>query len=365
MTVSDGDDHEYYRDILKKIKHIEGTRRVNFVVIVIWCFSSAALCFSPRLCAAPISWVYLRPARLSAILRELSQHREVRRLPTENTVFMKFANRILLFALVAVAALPIGTAAAASLEAPEELGLHQLANNIYISPEMSGEQIEQAVALVDQARERVRQFYGEPLARPKIVICATHECYCEFGAVGLGFTDGKNLVISPQGLRVTIIAHELAHVEFTARVGSFAKVLQDVPQWFDEGQAVMISMAEEFSETAWREATADGRNAPPLTALAAMDDWTRLTGAGGEHMQFTYGTAHQEVGRWFEQAGTTGLQALPQALHNGETFAAAYARIGAKQGFADASVPADRQASAERLPILPGVLSWNFIRAAW
>lgn len=278
---------------------------------------------------------------------------------------MKLARRILLFALAAVAALPIRAASAASLETPEELGLRQLADSIYVSPEMSGEQIEQAVALVDQARERVRQFYGEPLARPKIVICATTECYCEFGAVGLGFTDGHNLVISPQGLRVPIIAHELAHVEFTARVGSFAQVLQDVPQWFDEGQAVLISMAEEFSETAWREATADGRHAPPLTALVAMDDWTRLTGAGGEHMQFTYGTAHREVGRWFDQAGTTGLQALPQALRNGETFAAAYARIGGPRNAADTVVPADRQSAAERLPVLPGVPADDFRRAAW
>lgn len=278
---------------------------------------------------------------------------------------MQLARRILLVALAAVAALPIGSASAASLEAPEELGLRQLADNIYLSPEMSGEQIEQAVALVDQARERVRQFYGELLARPKIVICATTECYCEFGAVGLGFTDGRHLVISPQGLRVPIIAHELAHVEFTARVGSFAKVLQDVPQWFDEGQAVLISMAEEFSEIAWREATADGRNAPPLTALAAMDDWTRLTGAGGEYMQFTYGTARHEVGRWFDQAGPTGLQSLSEALRNGETFAAAYARIGAKREVADTVVPADRQAGAERLPAQPGVPADGFIRAAW
>jgi hypothetical protein len=278
---------------------------------------------------------------------------------------MKLASRILVIALATIAALPIRTALAASLEAPEELGLRHLADNIYVSPEMPDDKIERVTALVAQARERVKQFYGEPLAHPKIVICATQECYCEFGAVGLGFTDGSNLVISPQGLRVPIIAHELAHVEFTTRVGGFAKVLQDVPQWFDEGQAVLISMAEEFSEIAWREATADGRDAPPLSALTAMDDWNRLTGSAGEYMQFTYGTAHHEVSRWFDQVGPSGLQGLSQALRNGETFAEAYARIGAKRDFANASESADREALVEHTPALPVIPSGNFLRAAW
>jgi hypothetical protein len=276
---------------------------------------------------------------------------------------MQPANRIRLFLLSALALLSIGTASAASLATPEQSGLLQVAENIYVSPEMPRAQVEQALSLVHQARQRVAQFYGDLRARPNIVLCATTECYCEFGAVGLGFTDGSHLVIAPQGLRVPIIVHELAHVEFASRVGSFAKVLHDVPQWFDEGQAVLISQAEEFSEAAWREATGDGRNAPPLAALTAMDDWNRLTGANGEYMHFTYGTARHEVGHWFAVAGPSGLRALAEAMHQGATFADAYGQTGADRRLATA-LP-DRQAPAMSGPALPGAALGGLVRAAW
>lgn len=278
---------------------------------------------------------------------------------------MKTAKRIHLFILCAIAMLSTGAASAAALDAPEEAGLRQVAEHIYVSPEMSGDQVAQAITLVKLARQRVAQFYGEPLARPNILMCATADCYCDFGAVGLGFTDGNTVLISPQGRRVAIIAHELAHVEFAARVGSFAKVLADVPQWFDEGQAVLISQAEEFSEAAWHAATAGGRTAPPLTTLVAIDDWNRLTGAAGEAMQLTYGTARREVDRWFALAGPGGLPALAQALRQGETFADAYARIAVSQHLATALPAADRQTSPMPTAVVPGAPSGSLIRAAW
>lgn len=280
-------------------------------------------------------------------------------------IFVKPLNRIRLFLLGAAALLSISAASAASLEAPEESGLRQVADKIYVSHEMSPDQVERILELVKLARKQVAQFYGELLASPKIVFCATAECYCDFGAVGLGFTDGSNLVISPQGLRVAIVAHELAHVEFAARAGGFRKVLDEVPQWFDEGQAVLISQAEEFSDAAWREATANGRNAPPLSALGAMDDWNRLTGAQGEHMQFTYGTARREMERWVILAGPDGLRKLAQALHEGEQFEHAYARIGKNQDLATTIPSDDIQAIGTLKAASPGVARGVLIRAAW
>lgn len=278
---------------------------------------------------------------------------------------MKPANRFSLFLLGAIALLPIGAASAASLENPEESGLQQVAEKIYVSPEMPSDKVEQALALVKQARKQVERFYGELQASPKIMFCASAECYCEFGAVGLGFTDGNNLVISPQGMRVPIVAHELAHVEFAARAGGFEKVLRDVPQWFDEGQAVLISQAEEFSDAAWRDTTANGKDAPPLSSLATMGDWNRLTGTQGEYMQFTYGTARREVERWVGLAGPGGLQTLAQALRKGEKFANAYARIGENRHLATTFLSDDIQATGTLKTALPGVMRRGFTRATW
>ncbi len=271
----------------------------------------------------------------------------------------------IVIALWAASLLLVRAAAGASLESPEQAGLRQAGDHVFVDPDMPREQVESAIDLVDQARKRAGIFYGELVAHPKIVFCASSGCYREFGAVGLGYTDGRNLVISPYGRRVAIIAHELAHVEFAARIGGFAKVLKAIPQWFDEGQAVMVSMAEEFSEEAWMSATHDGKDAPDLDSLAAMNDWLRLTGAGGENMQLTYGTARHEVNRWFGRCGQSGFQALLAALYDGQAFAETYARMEA--GHAQPAMPshAERPASDD-FTVQPAGTSPDYLsRIAW
>jgi len=225
-----------------------------------------------------------------------------------------------------------GVTQAASLDMPADAGMRPLGDKVYIDPSIPDEQATAHLAMLEAARQRVMTFYGDLQSRPNIVFCGSNECFRQFGAFGLGFTDGANIVLSPEGQSVTIIAHELAHVELCARLGGFPKVLKAVPQWFDEGQAVMVSMAEEFSDHAWRHATEDGSKAPDLDALTSMDEWMRVTGARGENMQLTYGTARREVGRWFGHCGCPGLLALIRALQEGEPFAQAYARIEAEAG---------------------------------
>jgi hypothetical protein len=260
---------------------------------------------------------------------------------------MKMLSRFFLPAIVALAAFYAHAAQAASLGAPEAAGMQHAAEYLYVDPAMPSDQVTRAQELVEKARKRVELLYGELVARPKIIFCATTDCYRKFGAVGLGFTDGTNLVISAQGRRVAIIAHELSHIEFSARVGGFAKVLERVPQWFDEGQAVMVSMAEEFSEDAWKTSTENGKNAPQLNAIASMDDWIRLTGPTGENMQLTYGTAKREVSRWFKLSGKRGFQALLRALHNDEPFSEAYSRIEATYALARLADTSERQSAID------------------
>ncbi len=278
---------------------------------------------------------------------------------------MTLFSRYVLIALCAVAAFSARGAAGASLAAPEAAGMRHVGESVYVDPAMPGDQVEQARKLLEKARGRVGIFYGELLARPNVVFCSTTDCYRKFGAVGLGFSDGNNLVISPQGQRVAIIAHELAHAEFCARIGGFAKVLEQVPQWFDEGQAVMVSMAAEFSEDAWMAATDDGAQAPHLSALVAMDDWIRLTGANGENMQLTYGTAKQEVSRWFSRTGYSGFEALLQALRSNEPFADAYARIEATQVRMAVASSTERQPFVAVTTELESPKPSYFMHAAW
>ena len=228
------------------------------------------------------------------------------------------ATRFLLPLLCAVLVLfSHSSSAASSLDAPEEAGMLHIGKNVYVDPAMSQAQVELVSELLEKARKQTGVFYGELVAQPKVIFCATPDCYRAFGAVGLGFSDGNNLVISPQGQRVAIIAHELAHVEFSVRIGGFAKVLDHVPQWFDEGQAVMVS------------------------------------------------TAKHEVSRWFNRIGYSGFQALLLALQSNEPFAEAYARIEATHDPIVFANNNDPQSSITFATAPQATKPHYFIRAAW
>lgn len=234
------------------------------------------------------------------------------------------------FALFLVAAgSQLPAARANGLSAPAEHGMIQIAQNIYVEPGIPAVARPKALELVKGAQGRAALFYGELTATPNIVFCATVHCYRKFGAVGLGFTDGRNVVISPSGARVAIVAHELSHVELAARLGGLHQLMAKVPQWFDEGNAVMVSMAEEFSERAWLDATGHGEDAPRIYDLESVDDWNRITGNQGSRMQHSYGTARHEVARWFDKVGRDGFLRLVDALVQNESFYLAYGRIEA------------------------------------
>ncbi|NTV12208.1 MAG: hypothetical protein HGA47_15795 [Zoogloea sp.] len=213
------------------------------------------------------------------------------------------------------------------LDVPERAGMKYAGDYIFVDPSLAPERQAAIPAMVYAARERVERLYGSLQARPNLVFCGSDECFRYFGGMGLGFSNGRHLVIAPRGRRVAIVAHELAHVELAVRLGGFAQLLESVPQWFDEGQAVMVSGAEEYSEEAWLAATRNGRDAPDLSSLESVASWNRLTGSDGEHMQITYGTAKREVERWFAVAGGAGFLQLVHALADGEDFSDAYRRI--------------------------------------
>lgn len=240
-----------------------------------------------------------------------------------------FARRLSLALFLVAMGSQLPFVQANGLSAPAEHGMIQVAQNIYIEPIIPSEALPTVLDLVKGARERATLFYGELTATPNIVFCATAHCYRKFGAIGLGFSDGRNVVISSSGARVAILAHELSHVELAVRLGGLHQVTAKVPQWFDEGSAVLVSMAEEFSEAAWLDATDQGEQAPPIYDLEVIDDWNRITGNQGIHMQDSYGTARHEVARWFANVGSEGFLRLIDALAKNESFYQAYGRIEA------------------------------------
>lgn len=210
---------------------------------------------------------------------------------------------------------------------PADYGMVAIAPHIYVEPTSPPEKRAKLLNIVEKARVRAEYFYGRLAASPDIAFCASMECYRKFGGIGLGYTDGETVFISPYGARAAIVAHELSHVELAARLGGLREVLDKVPQWFDEGMAVMVSLAHEFSDDAWLEATDYGKKAPPLSELASMEGWIHVTGFDGANMQLSYGTARREVGNWYAKVGRTGFERLIRELKAGEHFSDAYRSI--------------------------------------
>lgn len=216
---------------------------------------------------------------------------------------------------------------------PNAYGMAQIAPQVFVEAGMPASSTGRLLNLVDKARVRTAYFYGELRAQPDILLCASLDCYRRFGGVGLGYTLGNTVIISPQGLRAAIVSHELSHVELAARLSGRQDLLDKIPQWFDEGTAVMVSLAYEFSDEAWLEASHDGANAPPLEQLESRSGWDEATGMNGRNMQHSYGTARQEVTRWYGKVGREGLKQLISALNADADFQGAY------QGIEKAATP--------------------------
>jgi hypothetical protein len=206
-------------------------------------------------------------------------------------------------------------------------GLLPIASHIYVDREISPESAARLLNIVEKARVRAAYFYGELIAKPNILFCSTMECYRKFGAIGLGYTLGNTILISPYGARAAIVSHELSHVELAARLSGQPEVMNNIPQWFDEGTAVMVSLAYEFSDEAWLEACHNGESSPRLSEIESVDGWNQVTGANGVNMQRSYGTARQEVVKWYAKAGRKGLEQLIQALKDRENFHDVYRSI--------------------------------------
>jgi hypothetical protein len=125
---------------------------------------------------------------------------------------------------------------------PACLGFKALSSRTYIEETATKDQQATALATVDEARSRVDRFYGGLRSHPRIFICQSENCYGRIGgrSRGLALFDWA-LFLSPRGTTTTIASHEMSHIELHARLGFFKTLRRAVPQWFDEGVAVLVS----------------------------------------------------------------------------------------------------------------------------
>ncbi|MFF3438591.1 hypothetical protein [Streptosporangium sp. NPDC002721] len=203
----------------------------------------------------------------------------------------------------------------AATTCPGCYGLERLRPGLYAEPGLSRSRREHVVAVVERADERVRAFFGGRESSPDILVCLSEDCYRRIGGGrerGVAVLN-RSVMLSPRGVDPVIASHELTHVELHARLDG-----AEVPQWFDEGLAVLVSDDPRYLAPAGDRCLADSREPLPAT----LGEWLRAASADPR----LYAKAACRVSR---RAGTGGgeeaLRTIVDRLSAGEAFSRVWA----------------------------------------
>jgi hypothetical protein len=122
-------------------------------------------------------------------------------------------------------------------------GFQEVSPDIYVQKTTANNQRVVTVGTINEAREKLTQFWGPLEAKPRILVCSDDECFRRLGGgrrKGMSLYD-RVAVLSPSGSNVTIAAHELSMNELHHRIGLLAFATGRMPIWFDEGIAMYTS----------------------------------------------------------------------------------------------------------------------------
>jgi hypothetical protein len=224
-------------------------------------------------------------------------------------------------------------AKAAKLFFPSFFGMERAAPGIYVDRAMPAGDRERAISLVVEARKRLERYYSTLASSSSFYFCSNDERFRSFGGTTQrAFTIGKYAsVFSKGGSTIPIVAHEWSHAEMHALVG--LRRMRSIPQWFDDGVAVVVSEEPSHSETVYADALKTGVPVPKLSELVSLRQWNAMARRYGNpqvnptHLHVVYATAGHEVRGWLNQAGPAGLKTLLQDVSKGKDFATRYVRL--------------------------------------
>ncbi|WP_250030675.1 hypothetical protein [Paractinoplanes maris] len=215
--------------------------------------------------------------------------------------------------VVVLAALVGGLAfaypSAAATTCPGCYGLTRVGDGLWSERGLTAAQQDQLIGLATEARRRVGDFYGGRESDPRLVACFTDDCYDRVGGGGEKGIAVLNraVMLSPRGLDAVIASHEMSHVELHQRLDG------DVPQWFDEGLAVVVSGDPRYLGEHCRRPD-DGTALP-----ATLPAWLEAASAD----QQVYSRAACRVSRWLDaNGGPPAALELIDRLNRGEPFPA-------------------------------------------
>lgn len=211
---------------------------------------------------------------------------------------------------------------------------------LWVESGMGTDQIADLIAAEKWAKVAVERVYGSVVSKPVIYAFTSEVTYRRFGGgVTMAHFDGDQIMLSPRGLKGYFIAHEWSHAEMQQRLTPEGYLR--LPDWFDEGIAVLIGDAPETSEQHWQWLVEQGIPRPSrseLLSLNTLSQWEdaihrygedqnmQRLAAGQPQQRPVYTAAGRELRRWFAKAGTKGLLHIIVVLNTDKDFLRAYQR---------------------------------------
>jgi uncharacterized membrane protein len=210
--------------------------------------------------------------------------------------------------LLAIDGLAWAYPSVAATTCPGCYGLARVSDGVYSGRRITAAQRDRLAGLAVEARRRVEAFYGGRTSAPRLIACFTDDCYARIGGGrerGVAVLN-RAVMLSPRGLDAVIASHEMAHVELHQRLD------REVPQWFDEGLAVVVSNDPRYLGEHCR-VPFDGPLPETLPA------WLDAASADPN----VYSKAACRVQRWLDaNGGRDAVLALIDQLNDGASFPA-------------------------------------------
>ena len=214
------------------------------------------------------------------------------------------------------------------MSVPFRSSFEKIDDNVYINkldPDEK-EEITMITEIINKAKERVADFYGELKSSENtvIILCDNKNTLEKLGGdhdtQTAFFPSVKNYIsLSPDYFNINILAHELTHAELHTRLSS--SVMKKLPVWFNEGLAMQNDNRKTYNEDAWRKLTDDGKK---TVALTDMDEESEFYAGTDNDKLMRYVCAKHEVSEWMSRHGRQGLLELIDNLNNGEDFYTVY-----------------------------------------
>src|SRR5579863_7732811 len=229
--------------------------------------------------------------------------------------------------MVGMALLLVRPAVAAAC--PRCFGLSKAADGVYVESAMSPATRAHTAGVMSAAEQSIATFFGEERFKPRTLICSTDGCYHRIGGApgsGTGTLGSFALVVSPEAVNKVAVTEALAHVELRGRVGAWKMEMGAVPEWFEEGLAVVVADDPLFIEPPSHVDRCLAGSFPDMPATPS--EWRDELEQEGDVL---YAQSACQTVMWIQShGGPPGVAALLGKLADGQPFDTLY-----REGVAD------------------------------